>query len=49
MLKASMDYVLVPEGFWKGQAKEFLENLSKSTAENAIDVATSYLKNPMGQ
>ena len=47
ILKASMEYVLVPEGYWKGQGKQFLENLSKTTAEGAIDVAASYLKNPM--
>lgn len=42
-----MDYVLVPESYWKGQGKKFLGNLSQATAENAIDVAASYLKNPM--
>ena len=47
ILKASMDYVLVPESYWKGQGKKFLDNLSQATAENAIDVAASYLKNPM--
>jgi len=47
ILKASMDYVLVPEGYWQGQGKKFLENLSKSTTDGAIDVATSFLKNPM--
>ena len=49
LLKASMDYVLVPDGFWKAQGKDFLEALSKSTAENAIEVAASYLRNPLGK
>ena len=48
ILKASMDYVLVPEGFWQEQSKKFLETLSRSTADGAIDVAKSYLKNPLG-
>lgn len=47
ILKASMDYVIVPEGYWAGQGKKFLDNLSKSSAEGAIDVAASFLKNPM--
>ena len=49
MLKASMDYILVPDGFWKSQGKSLLESLSKSTAENAIDVAASYLRNPLAK
>ena len=49
ILKESMDYVRVPDGFWKAQGKELLETLSKSSVENAIEVATSYLKNPMGK
>ncbi len=49
ILKASMDYVLVPDGYWKVRGKEFLDTLSKSTADNAIDIAASYLKNPLGK
>lgn len=49
ILKASMDYVRVPEGYWKSQGKELLETLSRSTAENAIEVAASFLKNPLGK
>ena len=47
VLKASMDYVQVPDSYWHGQSKKFLETLSKSTVESAIDVAKSYLKNPL--
>jgi len=46
MLKATMDYVIMPDGFWQGQSKKFLEAISKSTAEGAVEVAKSYLKNP---
>ena len=49
ILKAAMDYVQVPDGYWKGRGKEFLETLSRSSAENAIEVASSYLKNPLGK
>lgn len=49
ILKASMEYVQVPDSYWKARGKEFLETLSKSTTENAIEVATSYLKNPLGK
>lgn len=47
ILKSSMDYVLVPDGFWAERGKDFLTTLSKSTAEGAIEVAISYLKNPL--
>lgn len=49
IIKASMDYILVPESYWKEQGKEFLKALSKSTTEGAVDVAASYLKNPLGK
>jgi len=47
ILKASMNYVQVPDSYWKARGKEFLDSLSKATAENAIEIAASYLKNPM--
>ncbi|MBD9481829.1 hypothetical protein IB229_02515 [Pseudomonas sp. PDM14] len=49
IIKASMNYVIVPESYWKEQGKEFLKVLSKSTAESAVDVAASFLKNPLGK
>ena len=49
ILKSSMNYVLVPDSYWKARGKGFLDALSKSTAEGAIDVAASYLKNPLGK
>lgn len=47
ILRASMGYVQVPDGFWGLQGKKLLESLSKSTSEGAIEVAKSYLKNPL--
>lgn len=49
IIKASMNYVLVPESYWREQGKEFLKVLSKSTAEGAVDVAASFLKKPLGK
>jgi hypothetical protein len=40
--------VQVPEGFWKLRAKDFLDTLSNHAAESAVDIAVSFLKNPLG-
>lgn len=48
ILKASMEYVLVPEGFWRRKGEELVDALSKASAEAAADVAASYLKDPGG-
>jgi hypothetical protein len=47
MLKASLQYAKVPEAFWKQKGKELVEKLLKKSGDAAIDVAASYLKNPM--
>jgi hypothetical protein len=48
MLRASLVYAKVPESFWKQKGKELVEKLVKKTGDAAIEVAASYLKNPMG-
>jgi len=48
MLRASLEYAKVPEAFWKQKGKELVEKLLKKSGDAAIDVAASYLKNPMG-
>jgi hypothetical protein len=48
MLQASLQYAKVPESFWKQKAKELLDSVAKKTGDAAIDVAASYLKNPLG-
>lgn len=48
ILQASLQYAKVPESFWKQKAKELLDNVAKKTGDAAIDVAASYLKNPLG-
>ena len=47
MLKASLEYAKVPEAFWKQKGKELVEKLLKKSGDAAVDVAASYLKNPM--
>lgn len=47
MLRPSLEYAKVPEGFWKQKGKELVEILLKKSGDAAVDVAASYLKNPM--
>ena len=47
MLRASLEYAKVPEAFWKQKGKELVEILLKKSGDAAVDVAASYLKNPM--
>jgi hypothetical protein len=48
ILRACLQYAKVPEAFWKQKGKELVEKLVKKSGDAAIDVAASYLKNPMG-
>lgn len=48
ILEASVAYARVPDGFWKEKGKELVTVLSTTAPEKAIDVAASYLKNPLG-
>lgn len=47
MLRASLEYAKVPEAFWKQKGKELVEILLQKSGDAAVDVAASYLKNPM--
>lgn len=47
MLRASLEYARVPEAFWKEKGTELVQKLMKKTGDAAVDIATSYLKNPM--
>lgn len=47
MLRASLEYARVPEAFWKEKGKELVQKLVKKTGDAAVDIAASYLKNPM--
>jgi hypothetical protein len=48
MLKACLQYAKVPEAFWKQKGKELVGKLFQKTGDAAVDIAASYLKNPMG-
>lgn len=48
ILEASLTYARVPDSFWKEKGKELVSVLTKTAPEKAIDVAASYLKNPLG-
>jgi hypothetical protein len=45
MLKASLSYARVPDGFWKEKGKKLAEVMLNSP-EKAAEIAASWLKNP---
>lgn len=47
ILKASMDYVQVPDGYWKQRGKEIIEMISKGGTEKALEIISTALKNPL--
>ncbi len=47
MLSAALTYALVAEGFWKEKGKEMIDRISNKGADAALDIAASYLENPM--
>lgn len=47
ILRACLQYAKVPEAFWKQKGKELVDRLLDKSGDAAIDVAASYLKNPM--
>ncbi len=46
VLMASLEYALVPDGFWKEQGKSLLANLQDKAPDSALKIAESYLRNP---
>jgi hypothetical protein len=46
LLKASMNYVIVPESFWRERGKDLIKKITDLAPEKALDIVTSYLKNP---
>jgi len=47
MLRASLQYAKVPDAFWKQKGKELVEKVLKKGGDAAVEVAASYLRNPM--
>lgn len=48
ILRESLRYALVPDGFWKEQGKSLAKKIVEVGPEKAAEVATSYLRNPFG-
>jgi len=46
-IEASLEYALLTDSYWKQKAKEMIEKITDKTPEAALDIATSYLKNPL--
>ena len=49
VLISSLEYARVPESYWKQKGKELVDKIINKAPDAAIDVATNYLKNPMGE
>ena len=47
MVSASLEYAILPESFWKEQARKLIETVREKGAEGAMDAVTSWLKNPL--
>jgi hypothetical protein len=43
----ALRFAAVPDAFWKQKGKELVEKLLKKSGDAAVDVAASYLRNPM--
>jgi len=48
MLKASIGYAHVPDNFWNEQGKNLVEKIAYMAPEKAAEIATAYMKNPLG-
>ncbi len=46
-IEASLEYALLTDSYWKQKAKEMIDKIADKTPEAALDIATSYLKNPL--
>jgi hypothetical protein len=49
ILEASIAYARMPESFWKEKGKELVSVITKTAPEKAVEIAASYLKNPLGE
>jgi len=46
VLRASLQYALVPDGFWKEKGKLLVDTLARVGPEKAAELATKLLRNP---
>ena len=47
ILRACVDYARVPDSYWRKKGKVLVDKLVDKSGDAAIDIAESYLKNPM--
>ncbi len=46
-IRASIEYACLTDSYWKQKAKDMVDKLADKTPEKALEIAASYLKNPM--
>ncbi|WP_167685700.1 hypothetical protein [Parasedimentitalea denitrificans] len=46
VLLASLEYALVPDGFWKERGKSLLNSIEDKAPDSALRIVESYLRNP---
>jgi len=46
-IHASLQYALLMDSFWKEKAKEMIDKIADKSPEVALDIVSSYLKNPI--
>jgi len=47
ILEASLEYAKVPESYWRQKGKDLLDKIADKGTDSAIEIAASYLKNPL--
>jgi len=46
-IQASIEYACLTDSYWKQKAKEMVDKLADQTPEKALEIAVSYLRNPL--
>ncbi len=47
-IHASLQYALLTDSFWKEKGKEMIDKIANKSPEAALEIVSSYLKNPLG-
>ena len=45
-ISASLEYALLTDSYWKQKAKEVIDKMADKSPEAALEILSSYLKNP---
>ena len=46
-IHASLNYALLTDSFWKAKGKEMIDKIADKSPDVALDIVSSYLKNPL--